>query len=214
MKAVGAFGTSRSQDHAGHAGHAGHTGHTGPTGHTGHAGHAGHTGHNDRIPPRSVLQVVNLGEARSAGSAARQEHVRQSWLSSAYKRIGTPVYGDSTSDEASEANRSALNGAMVGALVGGLTGKSKIGRFTGGSTTHALVGAVSGAVAGLVDATERQRGERTGEKKTGLERAVKALTTAGASGVLGLAARGAVGRFGESRGRDVDSKSRKRCSFV
>ena len=144
----------------------------------------------DHVPPRSVLQVVNRGEAgsqTSQTSRARQE----SWsshASGAYKRIRTPVYGDSTSDEASEANRIAVKGALVGAMVGGLDAGRKEDNCRGQAAYHrqeciiggAIKGAFAGGAAGFLDATQRQRDMRSGVATTGVERVVRSVATAAA----------------------------------
>ena len=123
------------------------------------------------IVHRGAAAEASAASAASAASQSKQDPSRSfaSRASGAYQRIRTPVYGNSTSDEASEANRSALKGALVGALVGGLA--SKAGRGDGHpavTAVMALGGAASGAVAGLVDARERQRDARLGVEKSGL----------------------------------------------
>ena len=69
-----------------------------------------------------LLEIVHRGSAASAASASRTKDTR-SFASRALSAVRTPVYGNSTSDEASEANWSALKGALVGATVGGLVSR-------------------------------------------------------------------------------------------
>jgi len=130
-----------------------------------------------------LLEIVHRGAAAEAAAASAASQSKEdpsrsfaSRASGAYQRIRTPVYGNSTPDEASEANRSALKGALVGALVGGLASMGERPSATPAQMT--LGTAAAGAVAGLMDARERQRDARLGVEKSGLERVLRAVTTA------------------------------------